>query len=79
MIKYFGSPLLPIRSKLTGHIIFTFDSKGEFFTDDKLIIARAEGFFDSIEMQYVEKGKKIKKTFYNPPITIVKNKVEKEA
>jgi hypothetical protein len=78
MIKYFGNPLYAIKSKLTGKIIFVFDSKGEFITDDKLIIERANGFFDSIELEATEKGKRKVKTFYNPPITIEKNILEEK-
>ena len=78
MIKYFGTPLQAIKSKLTGKIVFVFDSKGEYFTNDNLIIERADGMFDKIEIEITEKGKKEKKTFYNPPVIITKNIPDEE-
>lgn len=62
MIKFFGEPLKEIKSKVTGKVVFRFDSKGEFITDDEEIIKRAKGFFDHVEMKAEDVGKKVKKT-----------------
>ena len=76
MIKFFGEPLREIKSKLSGKVMFRFDSKGEFITDDEEIINRAMGFFDYIEIKAEEVGKKVKKTVKVEEIKIVENKVD---
>jgi hypothetical protein len=78
MIKYFCNPFYAIKSKMTMKTMFVFDSKGEFITDDENIIARANGFFDSIDLEAKEIGVRKAKTFYNPPITIEKNEPKEE-
>jgi hypothetical protein len=83
MIKFFGEPLKVITSKASGMPMFRFDTKGEFITDDPVIIERAMGFFDYIPMKAEVTGEKVEKTFTVLPLTIttkddVKNeKVEK--
>ena len=82
MIKYFGNPLQEVKSKSTGKVMFTFDTKGEFITDDDAIIRRASGFFDSMEINIDEKkpeGKKTKKTHVVPPIVITTKEDDKNA
>jgi hypothetical protein len=78
MFRFYGTPLQAIKSKMTGKILFVFDTKGEYYTDDKSIYERAEGFFDCLEITVTETGKRKKKTFYNPPITIEKNEPKEE-
>jgi hypothetical protein len=75
MIKFFGEPLKEIMSKLTNKVVFRFDSKGEFITDDEEIIKRAKGFFDHIEIKAEEVGKKVKKTVKPEEIKITQTKV----
>ncbi|QGZ99429.1 C2H2-type zinc finger protein [Dehalobacter restrictus] len=70
MIKFFGEPLKEINSKMSGKIMFRFDSKGEFITDDEQIIERAIGFFDHQELKTEEIGERIEKTYFIPAITI---------
>lgn len=73
MYKFFGTPLKEITSKLSGKILFRFDTKGEFITDDTEIIGRALGFFDHIELNIQTVGEIIKKTFITPELTIITN------
>ena len=73
MIKFYGEPLKEIKSKLTGKVVFRFDSNGEFITQDEEIIKRAKGFFDHIEMKAEEIGKKVLKTVEKEKIEIVAN------
>lgn len=70
MYKFFGTPLKEIMSKKTNKVIFRFDTKGEFITDDEEIIQRALGFFDYIEMKAEPVGEKVKKTVVVPPMQI---------
>jgi len=70
MIKFFGEKLKEIKSKTTGKIIFVFDTKGEYITDDNAIIQRATGFFDHIELTGEMVGERVPKTFFVPPIVI---------
>lgn len=70
MIKFFGTPLEEIKGAQSGKVIFRFDHKGEFITDDEKIIARALGHFDHIEMEAKETGQRVKKTIITPPIQI---------
>lgn len=77
MYKFYGNPLQAITSKFTMKTIFTFDTKGEFYTDDDLIIERAKGFFDYKIVEVNQDGKRIAKTNFNPPTTIVNNHIEK--
>jgi len=73
MIKFFGEPLKEIKSKLTNKVVFRFDSKGEFITDDPEIIRRAMGFFDYIEMKAEEVGVKVAKTVEVEKMVITTN------
>lgn len=50
--------------------MFTFDTKGEFVTDDPEIINRAKGFFDHLELKAEPVGIKVDKTHVMPAITI---------
>jgi hypothetical protein len=70
MIKFFGEPLKVITSKASGMPMFRFDTKGEFITDDPVIIERAMGFFDYIPMKAEVTGEKVEKTFTVLPLTI---------
>jgi hypothetical protein len=70
MYKFYGKPLQEILSKTTRKVMFRFDTKGEFITDDPEIINRAKGFFDHIELKAEIVGDKVKKTFADQPITI---------
>ena len=70
MYKFFGIPLQEIKSKATGKIMFRFDTKGEFITDDPEIIRRALGFFDYLEMKAETVGEKVAKTHTVPAMTI---------
>lgn len=81
MIKFFGEPLKEILSKNTHKVLFRFDTKGEFVTDDPEIIKRAMGFFDYLPMKATPDGERVKKTFVETPMTItVKGAaVEKQA
>lgn len=70
MYKFFGQPLKAIMSKKTHKIMFRFDTKGEFITDDPEIIKRAKGYFDCIELEVIEVGEKVAKTFEEPKLVI---------
>lgn len=70
MYKFFGVPLSEVKSKKTNKIMFRFDTKGEFITDDPEIIERAKGFYDHMELKAEPVGKKVKKTHKVPPLTI---------
>lgn len=48
--KFKGTPNKKIPSK-TGNIVFTFDCKGEYMTDNEEIINRAKGHFDYVVIQ----------------------------
>jgi hypothetical protein len=76
MRKFFGEPLKEIKSKTSGKVMFRFDTKGEFITDDPEIIKRATGFFDYIDMKAEPIGEKVEKTFIVPPLTITEKKPE---
>jgi len=71
MYKFFGQPLREITSKKTGKIMFRFDTKGEFITDDTEIIERALGFFDYIKLEAKPDGERVSKTHFVPVMTIV--------
>jgi hypothetical protein len=73
MYKFFGEPLKEIKGALSGKVIFRFDHKGEYFTDDPEFIERAKGHFDHIEMEAKEIGERVKKTIFTPPIQISTN------
>lgn len=70
MIKFFGPPLKEIMSKKTNKVIFRFDTKGEFITDDPEIIERAMGYFDYLELKAEPVGEKVGKTHFVPAMTI---------
>ena len=76
MYKFFGEPLKEIKSKATGKVVFRFDTKGEFSTDDGEIIKRALGFFDYIKLETKPVGDKVKKTFIVPAMTITTKEEE---
>lgn len=75
MYKFFGTPLKEVMSKKTNKVMFRFDTKGEFITDDNEIIKRAIGFFDHIKLKAEVVGKKVKKTVIVPPVTITTKEV----
>jgi len=77
MYKFYGTPYKIINSKQTGKPIFRFDTKGEFITDDLIIIERALGYFDYLEFEAEVTGTKVKKTIYQAPLTIT-NKNDKK-
>lgn len=68
--KFFGEKLKEIKSKLTNKVVFRFDSKGEFITDDPEIIKRALGYFDYIELKAETVGERAQKTVVVPAMTI---------
>ena len=70
MMKFFGPPLKEIKSKTSGKMMFRFDTKGEFITDDNEIIQRAMGFFDHMPYKAEPAGKKVKKTAKEQVMTI---------
>ena len=78
MYKFFGTPLKAIMSKTSHKVMFTFDTKGEFITDDIKIIDRAKGYFDCVELEVIEVGEKVKKTFEEPKLTITRKDDEKD-
>jgi len=61
MYKFFGKPLKEVLSKVTKKVVFRFDTKGEFITDDPKIIERAMGYFDYIPMKAEPIGERFKK------------------
>ena len=77
MYKFFGEPLKEIKSKTSGKMMFRFDTKGEFITDDEEIIRRALGYFDYIKLEAKETGEKVKKTVI-VPVTTITTKEEAE-
>jgi hypothetical protein len=78
MIKFFGEPLKEIKSKRSGKVMFVFDTKGEYVTDDPVIIDRAMGFFDYVRVSPGEVGDRVKKTFITPPIVITEKGQEEQ-
>jgi len=76
MYKFFGPPLKAIMSKRTHKVMFRFDTKGEFITDDPEIIKRAKGYFDCLELEVVEVGEKVDKTFEEPKLVITHKEIE---
>lgn len=71
-----GEPLKEIKGTASGKVIFRFDSKGEFFTDDAMIISRATGHFDHQEYTAEPCGEIVKRTITTPQIQITKNEDE---
>lgn len=79
MMKFFGPPLKEIKSKTSGKMMFRFDTKGEFITDDNEIIQRAIGFFDHIPLKAEPDGERVAKTVVIPATTITtKSETEPE-
>ena len=78
MIKFFGEPLKEIKSKQSGKVMFVFDTKGEYVTEDPVIIDRAMGFFDYVPVAPGEAGARVKKTIITPPIVITEKGQEPE-
>jgi len=70
MIKFFGTPLQEIKSKTSNKMMFRFDTKGEFITDDEEIIRRAMGHFDYLPLKAEITGEKVMKTITQQPLTI---------
>ena len=70
MIKFFGEPLKEIKSKTSGKMMFRFDTKGEYITDDTEIIDRAMGHFDYLPLKAEPAGKKVRKTVKDHMTTI---------
>jgi len=60
IFKFFGTPLKEIKSQFTSNIVFKFDTKGEFITDDPVIIDRAKGHFDHLELKAEPIGERVK-------------------
>lgn len=77
MYKFFGTPQQEIKSKLSGKILFRFDSLGEFITEDEEIIKRALGFFDYIKLKAEVISEKVAKTVTTPQMTITTKDEEK--
>jgi hypothetical protein len=75
LYKFFGKPLLNIRSGETNMILFTFDTKGEYVTDDEKIIIRAKKKFDYIENNMVLEGERVKVYEPTPAIKIKINDI----
>jgi len=69
MYKFYANPNQPVMSKKSGKMLFRFDTKGEFITDDPEIINRAKGYFDCIELTSEVVGEKIKG---HPPVKVLK-------
>jgi len=69
MYKFYAKPNQAVMSKQSGKMLFRFDTKGEFITDDPEIINRAKGYFDCIELTSEVVGEKIKG---NPPVKVLK-------
>mgnify|MGYP000935007500 CR=1 FL=1 len=78
MYKFFGTPLQEIKGAQSGKVIFRFDHKGEYFTDDEKIIARAVGHFDHVEVEAREIGERAKKTIVTPGIQFSSEDSEQE-
>jgi hypothetical protein len=76
--KFFGEPLKEVKGAQSGLVIFRFDSKGEFITDDQKIIDRTIGHFDHITLEAKEIGERVKKTITVPPIQITTNEPHTE-
>jgi hypothetical protein len=73
MYRFYGIPLQPIKSSQTGKVLFVFDSKGEYYTDDEHIVSRALGFFDSMKLEAKEISKLELKTHIVPAMSISEN------
>lgn len=59
MVKFFGKPNKEVLNP-AGIIVFRFDSKGEFFSNDEALIERAKKAFDWIEVEEPKTiGKKV--------------------
>jgi uncharacterized protein with ATP-grasp and redox domains len=70
MVKFFGKPNKEVLNP-AGKIVFRFDNKGEFFTDEPSLIERAKTAFDYIEMEEPKTiGKKVVVAVKETPITI---------
>jgi hypothetical protein len=76
MYRFYGTPLQAIKSNQTGKVLFVFDTKGEYLTDDENIIRRALGFFDNIKLDAKAISALEKKTHIVPPMTITTKKEE---
>ena len=75
MFKFFGEPLKEVKSRLSGKILFRFDTNGEFVTEDNAIVERARGNFDHIEMKAETVGKRVNKTHKVEALTITTREV----
>ena len=78
MYKFFGQPFKEVTSKKTNKIMFRFDTKGEFITDDEEIIRRAKGYFDCIELKAEVIGTLEKRIVSDPVLIITTKDDEKE-
>lgn len=58
MYKFFGIPRQKINS-INGGILFIFDTKGEFITDDEKLIERIKPKFSHIELEYKPIGNRV--------------------
>lgn len=76
MYKFFGEKNKEVKNVI-GNIVFRFDSKGEFITDDPALIERTKSHFDYIEMKAEVVGEKVKVAIETPKLTITNN-LEKE-
>jgi len=59
MYKFYAKQNQAVMSKRSNKMLFRFDTKGEFITDDPEIINRAKGYFDCIELIAEVVGEKI--------------------
>lgn len=76
MVKFFGQPERAVKNAM-GTMVFRFDTKGEFITDDKDYIERCKPVFDYIELDAKEVGSRVKVAVAMPKMTIVNNLAEK--
>ncbi len=78
MYKFYAKPNQAVMSKRTNKMMFRFDTKGEFITDDPEIINRAKGYFDCIELKAEEVGEKIEGSSEERVLTITTKEEKKE-
>lgn len=72
MYKFYGEKEKAVKNGL-GTIVFRFDTKGEFITDDLSFIERIKPHFDYVEMEGKEIGQRVKVEVKIPIVTITNN------
>jgi len=78
MYKFYANPNQAVMSKTSNKMIFRFDTKGEFITDDPIIINRAKGYFDYLEFEADVVGEKIKGNAPKRVLTITTKEEKKK-